>query len=87
MVNITKWIILGAGLIFFGLFTREAAATSLTGTLARTGLAGQHAGGALSSLGTGTGDFFRGLLTPLWEVGNFVKSWTSGSSATTERKQ
>ena len=85
MVSITKWVLLGAALIGFGLFTKEATATSLTGTLARTGLAGSHIGGALSSVGSGTGDLFRGLLTPLWEVGNFVKSWTNGS-ATTERE-
>jgi hypothetical protein len=86
MVSITKWVMLGIALIGFGLFTKEASATSLTGTLARTGLAGTHIGGALTSVGTGTGDLFRGLLTPLWEVGNFVKSWT-GSSPTTERQQ
>ena len=87
MVNLTKWIILGAGLVFFGLFTREAAATSLTGTLARTGLAGQQIGGALSSTGTGAGDLFRGLLTPIWEVGNFVKSFTGLGSPQQEREQ
>ena len=85
MVSITKWVLLGVALIGFGLFTKEASATSLTGTLARTGLAGSHIGGALSSVGSGTGDLFRGLLTPLWEVGNFVKSW-GGSNATTERE-
>ncbi len=87
MVNLTKWIILGAGLVFFGLFTREAAATSLTGTLARTGLAGQQIGGALSSAGTGAGDLFRGLLTPIWEIGNFVKSFTGLGSPQQEREQ
>ena len=85
MVSITKWVLLGAALIGFGLFTKEAGATSLTGTLARTGLAGSHIGSALSSVGSGTGDLFRGLLTPLWEVGNFVRSWTD--SPTTERQQ
>jgi hypothetical protein len=87
MVNLTKWIILGAGLVFFGLFTREAAATSLTGTLARTGIAGQQIGGALSSAGAGAGDLFRGLMTPLWEVGNFVKSFTGLGSPQQEREE
>ena len=79
MVSITKWIIIGAGLIMLGLFTKEAAQTSLTGTLRRTGMAGGSIGSALSGVGGGIGDVFRGLFTPLWEVGNFAKSFKLGS--------
>jgi hypothetical protein len=79
MVNITKWVLLGGGLMLLGLFTKEAAQTSLTGTLSRTGMAGGSIGSALSSVGSGVGDVFRGLLTPLWEVGNFAKSFGFGS--------
>ena len=62
-----------------GLFTKEAASTSLTGKLQRTGMAGGSIGSALSSVGGGVGDLFRGLFTPLWEVGNFAKSFGFGS--------
>ena len=79
MVNITKYVLLAGGLILMGLFTKEAATTSLTGTLQRTGMAGGSIGSALSSVGGGVGDLFRGLFTPLWEVGNFAKSFGFGS--------
>jgi len=79
LVSITKWIIIGAGMIMLGLFTKEAATTSLTGTLQRTGMAGGSIGSALSGVGSGVGDLFRGLFTPLWEVGNFAKSFGFGS--------
>jgi hypothetical protein len=79
MVNITKWVLLGGSLILLGLFTKEAAATSLTGTLHRAGMAGGSVGGALTGIGSGIGDVFRGLLTPLWEVGNFAKSFGFGA--------
>ena len=79
MVNITKYVLLAGGLILMGLFTKEAATTSLTGTLQRTGMAGGSIGSALTSVGSGVGDLFRGLFTPLWEVGNFAKSFGMGS--------
>jgi len=62
-----------------GLFTKEASQTSLTSTLHRTGMAGGSIGSALTSAGSGVGDLFRGLFTPLWEVGNFAKSFGFGS--------
>ena len=74
-MNITKWVILGGGLILLGLFTKEAATRGLTSTLQRTGIAGQSIGTGLSGIGSGIGDAFRGLLTPLWEIGNFAKSF------------
>ena len=79
LVSITKWVIIGAGLIMLGLFTKEAATTSLTGTLQRTGMAGGSIGSALSGVGGGIADLMRGLFTPLWEVGNFAKSFGMGS--------
>jgi len=79
MVSIIKWVVIGAGLIMLGLFTKEASQTSLTGTLHRTGMAGGSIGSALSGVGSGVGDLFRGLFTPLWEVGNFAKSFGFGS--------
>ena len=79
MVNITKYVLLAGGLILMGLFTKEAATTSLSGTLQRTGMAGGSIGSALTSVGSGVGDLFRGLFTPLWEVGNFAKSFGMGS--------
>ena len=79
MVNITKWIIIGAGMIMLALFTKEASQTSLTGTLHRTGMAGGSIGSALSGVGSGVGDLFRGFFTPLWEIGNFAKSFGFGS--------
>lgn len=78
-MNITKWVVLGGSLILLGLFTKEAAARGLTSTLQRTGIAGQSIGTGLSGIGSGIGDAFRGLLTPLWEVGNFAKSFGFGS--------
>lgn len=58
-----------------GLFTKEAATKGLTGTLQRTGIAGQSIGTGLSGIGSGIGGIFKGLLTPLWEIGNFAKSF------------
>lgn len=79
MVSITKWVLIGGGLILLGLFTKEAATTSLSGTLQRTGMAGGSIGSALSGVGGGVADLMRGLFTPLWEVGNFAKSFGMGS--------
>jgi hypothetical protein len=74
-VNITKWVILGGGLILLGLFTKEAATKGLTSTLQRTGIAGQSIGTGLTGIGSGIGGIFKGLLSPLWEIGNFAKSF------------
>lgn len=86
MVNITKWIVIGAGLLFLGLFTQEAAATGLTGTLRRTGLSGASLGSGISSVSTGIGggitSIFKGLLSPFWEVRNIVRGFMNLGSAT-----
>lgn len=79
MVNITKWVLLGGSLILLGLFTKEAATTSLTGTLHRTGTAGGAIGSGLSSVGGGIADVFKGLFSPLGQIGNFARSFGFGS--------
>jgi len=82
LVNITKWLIIGAGILFLGLFTQEAAATGLTGTLRRTGLSGQTIGTGIKGVGSGIGGFFVETLKPLWEVRNIVRGFMNLGSAT-----
>ena len=82
MVKFTKWVIIAAGLVFLGLFTQEAAATGLTGTLRRTGLSGQSIGGGLEAIGRGGGAAFSGLLQPFWEIRNIVRGFMNLGSAT-----
>lgn len=79
MVNFQKWIIIIAGIVFLGLFTQEAAATGLTGTLQRTGLSGSSIGSGIAATGIGAGQgiagFFRGILSPFWEIRNIVSGF------------
>ena len=82
MVNFQKWIIIAAGLVFLGLFTKEAAASGLTGTLQRTGLSGQSIGGGLAAIGRGGGAGFSGLLSPFWEIRNIIRGFMNLGSAT-----
>jgi len=82
LVNFTKWVVIAAGLVFLGLFTQEAAATGLTGTLQRTGLSGQSIGGGLAAIGRGGGAGFSGLLQPFWEIRNIVRGFMNLGSAT-----
>ena len=82
MVNFTKWVIIAAGLVFLGLFTQEAAATGLTGTLQRTGLAGGSVGGGIRSIGSGIGGFFTETLKPFWEIRNIIRGFMNLGSAT-----
>ena len=86
MVNIQKWIIIGAGILFLGLFTQEAAATGLTGTLQRTGLSGSAIGSGVSAAGSGIGSgiagIFKGLLSPFWEIRNIITGFMNLGSAT-----
>ena len=82
MVNFTKWVVIAAGLVFLGLFTQEAAATGLTGTLKRTGLGGQSLGTGIKGLGSGVGGFFVETLKPLWEIRNIVRGFMNLGSAT-----
>lgn len=86
MVNFTKWILIAAGLVGLGLFTQEAAATGLTGTLRRTGLSGMSIGSGAAAAGTGIGSgisgFFKGVLSPFWEIRNIVRGFMNLGSAT-----
>ena len=86
MVNFTKWILIAAGLVGLGLFTQEAAATGLTGTLQRTGLSGVSIGSGAAAAGTGIGSgiggFFKGVLSPFWEIRNIVRGFMNLGSAT-----
>ncbi len=86
MVNLQKWIVIIAAIVGLGLFTQEAAATGLTGTLARTGLAGGQIGSGIQQAGTGAGQgiagFFRGVLSPFWEIRNIVRGFMNLGSAT-----
>ena len=86
MVNFQKWAIIGAALVFLGLFTQEAAATGLTGTLQRTGLSGSAIGSGIQQAGTGAGagiaGFFKGILSPFWEIRNIVRGFMNLGSAT-----
>ena len=86
MVNFTKWILIAAGLVGLGLFTQEAAATGLTGTLQRTGLSGVSIGSGAAAAGTGIGQgiggFFTESLKPLWEIRNIVRGFMNLGSAT-----
>ena len=79
MVNLKSIAIIGAALVFLGLFTQEAAGKGLTGTLQRTGLAGSSIGkGALdigTGFGRGTAEIFRGLLSPFWEIKNIIEGF------------
>lgn len=68
VLSLSKWAIIGAGVIIAGLFFREAAATSLTGTLQRTGLAGQELGSGIQSTLTGVGAGSARLTDPLFSL-------------------
>lgn len=68
MVSITKYIILGLGILAATFFFKEAAGSSLTGTLARTGLAGQSVGGGIGAVGAGVGEFGVRVLDPFFSL-------------------
>ena len=68
MVNISKWALLGIGIITASLFFREAAATTLTGTLSRTGLAGAEIGTGINKTLTGLGSGTARLIDPLFSL-------------------
>tara|TARA_R110000824_G_scaffold52318_2_gene145170 strand:- start:263 stop:700 length:438 start_codon:yes stop_codon:yes gene_type:complete len=68
MVSISKWAIIGLGVIAASLFFKEAAATSLTGTLSRTGSAGSDLGSGIQSTLTGIGSGASRLIDPLFSI-------------------
>ena len=69
---ISKWIFLGLLLAGSTLFFREAAATSLSGTLSRTGLAGANIGTGIQESLTGVGTGFSKLLNPLFTFADVI---------------
>lgn len=75
-------MVIAAGLVGLGLFTQEAAATGLTGTLQRTGLAGSTIGSGIGSVGQGIGSAFSGILAPFWEIRNIIRGFMNIGSAT-----
>ena len=92
MVKISKWIILGVGLVAAGLFFREAAGSSLSQTLARTGISGREVGGGIGAVGGGIGEFGVRLLDPFFSLADLIKKFgnifpqttnTSGETLTT----
>ncbi len=72
MVKITKWILLGVGLLAVSFFFKEAAASSLTKTLGRTGLAGQQLGAGIAATGAGVGQAGVSLLNPFWSLADLI---------------
>ena len=77
MVSISKWAIIGLGVVAASLFFKEAAATSLTGTLSRTGLAGASLGSGIQSTLVGTGNGLAALLNPLFSGVDLIKKAAS----------
>ena len=69
---ISKWIFLGLLLAGSTLFFREAAGTSLSGTLSRTGLAGANIGTGIQETLTGVGVGFSKLLNPLFTFADVI---------------
>jgi len=74
---ISKWIFLGLLLAGSTLFFREAAATSLSGTLARTGLAGANVGTGIQETLTGTGVGLSKLLNPFFSFADLIGKFQS----------
>lgn len=75
MVSITKWLIVGLGLLFAGYFFKEAAGSSLTSTLARTGLAGKEVGSGIAGIGAGVGEAGVRALDPFFSMADLFKKF------------
>lgn len=88
MVSITKYAIPIVGVILFGLFIREASATSV-GTAGRSFGSGLGAftqgigafGESINQLGSGIGSGITGLFSPVREVGSWFGLWNANSPA------
>lgn len=77
MVAVTKYIILGLGILAATFFFKEAAGSSLTGTLQRTGLAGQSLGTGIGAVGGGIGQFGVRLLDPFFSLADLFSKFGS----------
>ena len=75
MVAVTKYIILGLGILAATFFFKEAAGSTLTGTLHRTGLAGQSLGSGIASTGAGVGEFGVRLLDPFFSLADLFSKF------------
>jgi hypothetical protein len=75
LVNVTKWIVIGLGILAASFFFKEAAASSLTGTLHRTGLAGQSLGTGIAATGAGVGEAGVRLLDPFFSLGDLFSKF------------
>lgn len=75
MVSITKWLILGLGLVAASFFFKEAAGSSLTATLARTGLAGKEVGSGIAGIGAGVGEAGVRALDPFFSMADLFKKF------------
>ena len=75
MVAVTKWIVLGLGILAATFFFKEAAGSSLTGTLQRTGLAGQSLGTGIAATGAGVGEAGVRLLDPFFSLADLFSKF------------
>lgn len=75
MVAITKYIILGLGILAATFFFKEAAGSSLTGTLQRTGLAGQSLGTGIAATGAGVGEAGVRMLDPFFSLADLFSKF------------
>ena len=75
MVAVTKWIVLGLGILTASFFFKEAAGSSLTGTLQRTGLAGQSLGTGIAATGAGVGEFGVRILDPFFSLADLFSKF------------
>lgn len=75
MVAVTKWIVLGLGILTASFFFKEAAGSSLTGTLQRTGLAGQSLGTGIAATGAGVGEAGVRLLDPFFSLADLFSKF------------
>ncbi len=88
MVSIAKYALPIAGIILFGLFIREASASSV-GTAGRSFGSGLGAftegiggfGESINKLGTGIGSGITGLLSPIKDVGSWFGLFTTNTSS------
>jgi len=75
MVSITKWLILGLGLVAASFFFKEAAGSSLTSTLARTGIASKEVGSGIAAIGAGAGEAGVRALDPFFSMADLFKKF------------
>jgi len=87
--NPTKYIILGLGVLTAAFFFKEAAGSSLSQTLARTGGAGVNIGSGIGAVGAGISQFGVRALDPFFSLadlfskfGNLFSGGSAGETVT-----